>query len=243
MPAGRIYVLTGANRGLGLEFVRQLSSANPSNTIIAAVRSLRGSLADLKALASQSPGNSIHILECDTSSLPSIVAFGRQVTKLLGQDTHLDYLLNNAGINAVPSQTALDLDEKDVQEHISVNVLGPAKTVEALLPHLGKGSAVANMSSGLGSCGRGVVECTTYSISKAALNMLTVHQAGILREKGVKVVSIDPGWVKTRMGGSGAVIEPEESISGMLKVLHGLEGQDLQGKAKFYRYDGSEMGW
>jgi NAD(P)-dependent dehydrogenase (short-subunit alcohol dehydrogenase family) len=235
MSTGATYAITGANRGLGLEFVRQLSTNN-ANTIIAGVRSVKGDLSDLQALASKSPN--IHILECDTSSLSSIAAFGKNVTKTLGHDTQLNYLLNNAGINAVPEQMALNLNEKDVQEHIAINVLGPAKTVEALQQHLGKGSVVMNMTSGLGSCGRGVVKCTAYSISKAALNMLTVHQASELKEKGVKVICMDPGWVKTRMGGDGAVLEPEESISGMLKVVHGL-----QGTGKFYTYNGSEVPW
>jgi NAD(P)-dependent dehydrogenase (short-subunit alcohol dehydrogenase family) len=236
MSTGATYAVTGANRGLGLEFVRQLSTNNANNTIIAGVRSLKGELSDMEALASKS-GN-IHILECDTSSLSSIAAFGKNVTKTLGQDAQLDYLFNNAGINAVREQTALNLDGKDVQEHIAINVLGPAKTVEALLQHLGKGSVVMNMSSELGSCGKGKVMSATYSISKAALNMLTVHQAGELKEKGVKVICMDPGWVRTRMGGEEAMLGPEESISGMLKVVHGL-----QGTGKFYAYTGSEAPW
>jgi NAD(P)-dependent dehydrogenase (short-subunit alcohol dehydrogenase family) len=172
MSTGSTYAITGANRGLGLEFVRQLSG-NTSNTIIAGVRSLTGELGDLQALASKL--RNIHILECDSLSAASMARFGKQASKTLGAATQLDYLLNNAGINAVPNQTALNLNETDVQEHISVNVMGPAKTVETLLPHLGTGSVVVNMSSGLGSCGKGVVKCATYSISKAALNMLTVH--------------------------------------------------------------------
>jgi NAD(P)-dependent dehydrogenase (short-subunit alcohol dehydrogenase family) len=235
MSTGSTYAITGANRGLGLEFVRQLSG-NASNTIIAGVRSLTGELSELQALASKS--RNIHILECDSSSAASMARFGEQASKTLGAATQLDYLLNNAGINAVPNQTALNLNATDVQEHISINVMGPAKTVETLLPHLGPGSVVVNMSSGLGSCGKGVVKCAAYSISKAALNMLTVHQAGELKGKGVKVISMDPGWVKTRMGGAGAILQPEESISRMLKVIHGLTGT-----GKFYNYDGSEVPW
>lgn len=73
--------------------------------------------------------------------------------------------------------------------------------------------------------------------------MLTVHQAGELKGKGVKVICMDPGWVKTRMGGEGAVLEPAASIGGMLKVVHGLAGVNLAGVAKFYAYDGSEVPW
>lgn len=235
MSSSKTYVITGANRGLGLEFVRQLS-ATASNTIIAGVRSLKGDLTDLQALASKS--HTIHILECDMASLDSISAFGAAVTKTLGPDYQVNYLLNNAGINTVPTQMALKLDANDVQEHITVNVIGPAKTVEALLPHLGQDSVVMNMSSGVGSCGKGMGKCAAYGISKAALNMLTVYQAAELKERGIKVISMDPGWVKTRMGGPRAVLQPEESISGMLKVVHGLEAS-----GKFYGYDGSEVPW
>ncbi|MCJ1257753.1 hypothetical protein MMC24_005579 [Lignoscripta atroalba] len=242
------YVITGANRGLGLEFVRQLSSS-PDNTIIACSRSLSSDLSDLKSLQSQSK-STIHILECDTSSLSSIQSFGKEVTKTLGSDdAQIDYLLNNAGINSVSEQTSLNIGPEDLVREVGVNVVGPAKTVEALLPHLRKGSVVMNMTSGLGSCesakGMQPTKCTTYSISKAALNMLTVHQAfdlGIEGEgkRGVRVICMDPGWVKTRMGGEGAVLEPEESIGGMLKCLHGLKESDT---AKFYTYTGKEVPW
>ncbi len=236
--SGKTYAITGANRGLGLEFVRQLSTS--SNTIIACVRSLSNDLKDLEALKSNaSSGAKIHILECDTSSIPSIETFGKELDKTIGKDTQLDFLINNAGINAVPNQTSLTLGEKDLQEHISVNVIGPAKTVEAVLSHLQKGSTVVNMTSGLGSCGKGIVKCTAYSISKAAVNMLTVHQAGDeeFMKRGVKVICMDPGWVKTRMGGEGAILEPEESIGGMLKTIYKSEN------GKFYTYTGDEVPW
>jgi len=245
---GKTYAITGANRGLGLEFVRQLTlPSSPPNTIIAAVRSLSGELADLEALRSQlsSSGSkaTIHILECDTSSPDSISAFGLALTKTLGgEDKQLDYLINNAGINATPEQMALGINAEDLQNHININVLGPAKTVEVVLPHLQKGSVVVNLTSGLGSCGKHTVKCTTYSISKAALNMLTVHQAGDeeLVKRGVRVICMDPGWVKTRMGGSGAILEKEESIGGMLKTIHQV-GEKESGR--FYTYTGAEVPW
>lgn len=70
--------------------------------------------------------------------------------------------------------------------------------------------------------------------------MLTVHQSFALKEQGVRVVVMDPGWVKTRMGGEGAVLEPEESIKGMLKTIHGLKEGET---AKFFQYDGEEIPW
>jgi NAD(P)-dependent dehydrogenase (short-subunit alcohol dehydrogenase family) len=136
-----VYAITGANRGLGLEFVRQLLS-DSSNTVIGAVRSLENDLSELKALDKD---GHLHILECDTSSSASISKFADGVAKILGKNQQIHYLLNNAGINAVPDQTSLDLTETDLQQHISVNVFGPAKTVQVLLPHLQKGSVIMNM--------------------------------------------------------------------------------------------------
>ncbi|KAK4935513.1 hypothetical protein LTR10_023424 [Elasticomyces elasticus] len=231
------YVITGANRGLGVEFVRQLSS-NSSNTVIAAVRSLQGDLDDLKKLSSQVQAK-VHVLECNTGDIKSIHKFGEDVKQVLG-GKQIDYLLNNAGINSTPDQTSLDITAESLREHIDVNVAGPAETVKTLLPQLGKGSVVMNMTSGLGSCGKKLPKCTTYSISKAAVNMLTVHQSEQLKDRGIQVICMDPGWVKTRMGGEGAILEPHVSIGGMLKTLHNLQETD---SGKFYTYTGEEVPW
>lgn len=123
-------------------------------------------------------------------------------------------------------------------------MLGPAKVTELLLPHLQKGSVVMNMTSGMGSISA-VVESqwagsTTYSISKAALNMLSAHQSVLLKERGVVVVAMDPGWVKTDMGGEGARLEKEESIAGMLKVLSEV---GIEQSGKYYEYNGNERKW
>jgi len=125
-----------------------------------------------------------------------------------------------------------------------VNVMGPAKIVQLLESHLQSGSVVMNMTSGLGLLAynrtKETVGATAYAISKAAVNMLTVHQASNLKSKGVIAVCVDPGWAKTDMGGSGAVLEKEDSIGGMLKVLKGLKIGD---SGRFFVYDGSEKEW
>lgn len=230
------YLVTGGNRGLGLEFVRQISKSS-DNTIFACVRSLQGELDDLQKLSSTN--SSIHIVECNTASVDSIKAGVAKISEILGQK-QLDYLINNAGINAVPDRTALDFTGDELREHIDINVVGPAEMVKALESKLGKGSVVLNMSSGLGSCGKGIVKCTAYAVSKAALNMLTLHQVDALKEKGVSVIVMDPGWVQTRMGGIGAVLTPEESIGGMLKVLHNTT---FETSGSFYQYDGDTVPW
>lgn len=239
------YAITGANRGLGLEFVNQLSQ-NSSNTILATTRSLSSDLSSLQAIAGEN--KNFHILECDTGNESSIKSFSTEAAKVL-QGSKIDFLLNNAGVNSVPEQTSLDIGSADLMHEISINVVGPAKVVENLVSSglLADNVRVLNMSSGLGSM---VVssqieprKCATYSISKAALNMLTVHQAGDLRNSfspEAVVICMDPGWVKTRMGGEGAVLEPEESIGGMLKVLHRVGKSD---SGKYFTYDGSEVAW
>jgi NAD(P)-dependent dehydrogenase (short-subunit alcohol dehydrogenase family) len=233
---------TGANRGLGLEFVRQLS-LDESNTILACVRTLSSDLGDLMKVAS----SSTKILTCDTGSLGSIRSFVSEASKALN-GAKIDFLLNNAGINSVPEQTSLSIDPSDLDENIRVNVIGPAKTTQFLLEAglLSPSARIVNMSSGLGSMAVSLSieprKCATYSISKAALNALTVQQSGEVREKLGKavVVCMDPGWVKTRMGGKGAVLEAEKSIGGMLKCMHGLTDES---NGKFFTYTGEEVKW
>ena len=196
------WIITGANRGLGLEFVSQLS-ADPTNTIISTVRSLSRPHQALQALTSSQgqgkPNPKLHILECDTGSTASISQFGDAVSALLANDAKIDFLLNNAGINAVPQQDSLSMTGEDVAEHMRVNVMGPATMVQVCAAKglLGTGSVVMNMSSGLGSLAyhraSGGASCTVYSLSKAGVNMLTVHQASGLKEKGVIVICMDPG--------------------------------------------------
>jgi NAD(P)-dependent dehydrogenase (short-subunit alcohol dehydrogenase family) len=233
------YFLTGANRGIGLEFVRQLST-DPGNTIIAGVRSRKGNLNDLLSLAKN--GN-VHIIECDVSSTDSISSLEFRVAEILSKTgENLNYLFNVAGINATSSDTSLSIDPTSLENHMNVNVLGPAKIVETLRPYLARGSIVMNMTSGLASMtiAKSTPKCCTYSISKAAQNMLTLHQARDLRRNDVFAICMDPGWVKTRMGGKGAMVEPEVSIRGMLETISGLKRED---SGKFYRFDGSQIPW
>ncbi|GKT87347.1 short chain dehydrogenase/reductase SDR [Colletotrichum tofieldiae] len=208
------YVITGARGGIGLEYVTQLSR-DPANTVVALVRSASPS-ADLSSLAAVKAASkaTTHILECDIASEASIRALPGVLSAALGHSARVDVLINNAATLQYASQTSLTLDAAAVEAHMTTNVLGPARMLQALLPFLtaggdGEGLAVAvvaNITSGAGSLGcisEGRVKpvLAGYSISKAALNMLTVHQAKELKNKGVVVVAVDPGHVKTASGG------------------------------------------
>jgi len=251
----KVWLITGSNRGLGLTFATHLASS-PQNIVLACVRSLKtpssSSLSALTALQSRS--RSLHLLTCDTSSPTSIATLPEAIKPILakeGVDT-IDFVLNNAAINAVPDAGVLDIPESDFALTMGVNVLGPAKVVEVLVKAglLGSDGSeelkgiVMNMTSGLGSLSLAILAPKTksplYSISKAAVNMLSVHQARELEGRGVVVVCVDPGWVKTDMGGKGAILYPDESIGAMLKLLNGLTKADT---GKYYRYDGSEITW
>lgn len=190
------YFLTGANRGIGLEFVRQLSS-NPLHTIIAGVRSKSNDCSELESLNSN---NNIHVIECDVSDPDSLSSLEFRVVEVLSKTgARLDYVFNVAGINGTSSDTSQSLDAESLNRHMATNVLGPAKIVEVLRRHFARGATVVNLTSGLGSLtvAQDVVKCCTYSISKAGLNMLTAHQAKDLKREGVRVICMDPGWVSS----------------------------------------------
>lgn len=245
------YCVIGTNRGIGLEYVRQLA-ASPDNTVIATVRP-DADRTDLEAVASKST----HILECDTSSVQSVHIFSNKVARnvLAGSngpsETKIDYLIVNAGINGTPAdQDSLSLNPVLLSEQMAVNVVGPAKVVEFLVDRkaLSPSVRILNMTSGLASLSISATmeprKAIGYSMSKAALNMLTVHQGHDVRARGglpqAVVIAMDPGWVKTRLGGEGAQLEPSESVKGMLEVLHGLKDED---NVSFFDRTGERKPW
>lgn len=245
------YIITGANRGLGLEFVGQLSTASSNilpNTILALVRSTsKSNLSDLNTLSSSASqnGSSITIHECDTSSVESIHKF----TSSLDPSTKIDVLINNAGINDVPEQNALTFDGAEMHRHLDTNVIGPAELAKRVLPLMAEGGVIFNMTSGLGSFGKGIFGDgkTVYAVSKAGLDMYSCHLAVAeeVKNKKVRVLVMDPGWCQTDMGGKGAVLEPKVSVEGMLgcveRVRKGEKGE--VGRAVFLQYDGEAMPW
>ncbi|KAI8158934.1 putative oxidoreductase [Colletotrichum sp. SAR 10_70] len=246
------YVITGARDGIGLEYVAQLS-LRPATTVLALVRSLAADLARLRAIqASPNRKGTVHVLECDISSPESLAALPSRVFAAVGDGPNkIDVLINNAATLQNTEQRALSLDAAALEAHMTTNVVGPARTLQVLFPffHDGKQqdrrTVVANITSGAGSFGwvtSGVCphELTPYAISKAALNMLTVHQAMQLKGRGVVVVAVDPGHVKTKSGGPGAKVEVADCAGGILKLLGGLGVED---SGKLYLYDGREIPW
>lgn len=242
----KTYFISGVRTGIGLEYVRQLSS-HEGSTVIGTVRSLSKDT-DLGKLETiiNSPDTKaqIHLVECDLSSADSISSLGSRLPP--GLEGKINVVIQNAAIllPICQSESSLKITPTSLQDHLTTNVIGPALIVQSLLPYLAPRAKIANISSGLGSKAmlsdeRIPPHNTSYSISKAALNMLTVHQAYDLKNRAI-VICVDPGHVKTQMGGPGAPLEVSESARGVLGVLEQLKDED---SGKFLLYDGRALEW
>jgi NAD(P)-dependent dehydrogenase (short-subunit alcohol dehydrogenase family) len=212
-------LITGANRGLGLEFANQYS--NEGWNVIAAARS---SAAELDALA-------VRVEQVDLSDPNAVEAFTI--------DGPLDLFIANAGTNHPMSPDGAK-NARDWQEMMMINAIAPYQLGKALLPRMAEGGKMIAISSGMGSIGENGGGWVPYRTSKAALNMAWSSLALEARKSGIAVVALSPGWVQTRMGGANAEITPEESISDMRALIERLTIDD---SGRFLRRDGSELPW
>ncbi|EJU04285.1 NADP-binding protein [Dacryopinax primogenitus] len=229
------WLITGTSRGLGYEFVRQLVE-DPANTVFATCRTPEKA----EKLHALKPKGKLHILQLDQEDKTSVDKAAKEVEKLL-EGKGLDYLLNSAAAQYGGNDSAVTLDSQQFMDTIKNCVLGPALVVQALVALVEKGNkkVIMNMTSGLASIG---LDCgpknASYSIAKTALNMYTYKLA---KEKPDLITFvIDPGWVKTDMGGPGAMLEPDFSIGNMLKTIKGATQKD---SGTFKRYNGEPIPW
>ena len=231
----RRVIVTGANRGLGLEFTRQLLARG--DRVIAACRDPQRAEA-LQALASEQPDR-LHVRTLDVADPESIAAFAHEASRLFDG---LDLLINNAGRN-VRGERFGEVAADALESCFRTNAIAPFLLVQAFAPLLRKGNApvVANLSSRLGSIALTKDFYTpSYAISKAALNMATVLLAQALKADGVRVIALAPGWVKTDMGGDGAPLLPAASVSGMLGVI---DAMTMESSGMFADYLGEPVPW
>ena len=222
-------LITGANRGLGLEFVR--SFAAEGWRVHACARNIE------KAKRVKAIDGDVVCHKLDVTNGLKVASLARSLA-----EEPLDLLINNAGVYGPRTGFGeTDYDEWDAV--LQVNVLAPLRLVERFIGMLakGEGRTVVNVSSRMGSIASNTTGSSyIYRSSKAALNMVTKGLSVDLAPRGVTVVSLHPGWVQTDMGGEEADIPAEESIAGMRKVIAGLSPAD---SGKFFNYDGSEIGW
>ena len=158
------------------------------------------------------------------------------------REVPLDVLFCNAGIIGKRAMALGSFDYASWEEVLRVNVLGAAALAEALIDNVvaSKLKVIAMMSSRLGSITEASGMTVPYATSKAALNMLVKGLAVNLAGKGVIVVALSPGWVRTDMGGAGAPLAPEASVAGLRNVIAGLKPAD---SGKFLSHDGSPIPW
>jgi NAD(P)-dependent dehydrogenase (short-subunit alcohol dehydrogenase family) len=228
-------LVTGANRGIGLEFVRQLLAHGAR--VLAACRQ-PGRALKLTELAAAHPGR-LHVLPLDLTKERSIAELARETAALT--DT-LDVLINNAGI-LLAGERYGELVAKTFVDSFTTNVVGPLLLTQALTPLLARGVApkVVNLSSDLGSLsGTTAFYTPSYDISKAGMNMATRLLAAELAPAGIAVVSVNPGWVKTDMGGARAPLAVHDSVAAMLKLIDHLESGASGG---FFDYTGATLAW
>ncbi len=221
-------VVTGANRGLGLEFCRQLTAAGAA--VIATARDPEAA-AELRQVAPA------RVEALDVTDAASVAAFAGA----LGE-TRVDVLINNSGMGGAGTGiAALDLDE--VARFFAVNSLGPLRVTQALAPHLLRGGrrTVVQISSNMGSIANNVQGgYYGYRASKTALNSLNRTLARELAGKGFVCVALHPGWVRTEMGGREAPLTPEESVRDLLAVVAELTAEHNGG---FFDHTGAALPW
>ena len=214
-------LITGANRGIGLEFARQYSEAGWE-----VVATARQSSAELDALG-------LRVESLDLSDPDSVAAFSGTIGGTL------DLFIANAGTNHPMNGETAD-DARAWQAMMMVNAIAPYVLGKTLLPRMASGGTMVAISSGMGSIGDIGGGWVPYRTSKAALNMAWSTLALEAKPRGVACVLFSPGWVQTRMGGSGAQITSEESVADMRALIDRLTIDDT---GKFMRRNGSELPW
>ncbi|MBI1210651.1 MAG: SDR family NAD(P)-dependent oxidoreductase [Alphaproteobacteria bacterium] len=226
-------LVTGANRGIGIEFVRQYAADGAR--VLACAR-VPGAATELLDIAAKSKGKvTVHPL--DVASAASI---DHLVQELDGQP--IDILINNAGVYGGDHQTAHNLDYETWNRTLAVNSIGPVRVLLALLPNLKKGKdkkAIA-ITSGMGSTTNHDGAALIYRSSKAALNNAMHGLSLSLRPDGIIVLMVHPGWVKTDMGGRNASLSPDVSVAAQRKLISALTPKDT---GRYLAFDGREIPW
>jgi NAD(P)-dependent dehydrogenase (short-subunit alcohol dehydrogenase family) len=230
----RRVLITGSNRGLGLEWARQLCADGWE--VLATCRH-PADAGELNALAAEHGNLSVHRL--DITSAEDVRAIHWAL-----RDRPLDLLVNNAGVyleKGGPHLGGMRYD--DWLRTLEVNTLGPVRVTEALAGQLEMGTdpTVVVTSSHMGSI-EDIISPGSYYYrsSKAALNAAFKGLAADLKQRGIAVLLIHHGAVRTRMGGPESVLSPEQSVSAMRRVLSRAGIADT---GRFFRYDGTELPW
>jgi NAD(P)-dependent dehydrogenase (short-subunit alcohol dehydrogenase family) len=232
-------LITGANRGIGLEFVRQY--ARDGWSVIACCREPAHAM-DLRSIATGS--ENVEVAALDITDHQGIDRTARRFGA-----TSIDVLINNAGImGAMPFGENLQrqhfgsLDYELWEQVFRTNTLGTVRMTEAFLESVARSAqkTIVNLSSTTGSISESRREALAYTTSKTALNKAMTVIAEHLRPRGIIVALLCPGYVKTRMNVGGATVEIPDSVSGMRALIGSLT---IEESGTFRRYNGERIGW
>jgi NAD(P)-dependent dehydrogenase (short-subunit alcohol dehydrogenase family) len=227
-------LITGANRGLGLEFTKQYAAAGWR--VLACCRVPEEADA-LQALANAAHGQvTLHTL--DVADLSAIDELAQQL-----RGTPFDLIINNAGIYPDRNSGFGYIDNDAWMMAFLVNSMAPLKIIEAFISNLdlGTGKTVATVSSKMGSLDDNTSGgCYLYRSTKAAVNMVMKSLSLDLESRGIRAVILHPGWVQTDMGGPSAPTPVDVSVRGLLQVIDGAT-PDVSGR--FFNHDGNAVPW
>jgi NAD(P)-dependent dehydrogenase (short-subunit alcohol dehydrogenase family) len=227
-------LVTGANRGLGLEFCKQYAAEGWR--VLACCR-IPQAAPELTSLSERYPQVSVFAL--DVADFAQIERLAAQL-----QDSSIDVLINNAGVYGDRQGRGFgQLDYQSWTKTLTVNVQAPVKMAEAFLPHVKRGDkkllvAISSLMGSMAdnSSGGSVI----YRSSKAALNAAMKTIAIDLKEQSVGVLIFHPGWVKTDMGGASAPLEARQSVAGMRQTISAFS---FEQSGSFVKYDGTPLPW
>ncbi|XP_059138770.1 uncharacterized protein LOC131927120 [Physella acuta] len=240
----RTVLVTGASRGIGLEFVRQLLKLTPPPEVVIAACRNPASAGKLQEIA-QTNAN-VKIIKLDIEKDDDLESAFQETKNAVG-DKGLNLLINNAGIfDKNQTGTLSTLTRELMQHHFNVNVSGPLVVTQKFLPLITQ-AASQDSSKGFSASRAGILMLSSamgsqertftqghgvglhYKCSKTALTMAAIMISRELKDSGILVLALHPGWVRTDMGSDQAPVSPEDSVSGLLDVV-GKAGEDLNGK-------------
>lgn len=227
-------LITGANRGLGLEFSRQFLADGWQ--VYATCRNPT-SASELGRLADLSIGK-LRILQLDVTEVASVRAAAEELAALKGEA--IDLLLNNAGVGGARGQSIGNIDYDAWAKVLDVNTIGPMRASDAFVDHVARSERklIITLTSGMGSIGDNTSGgAFAYRSSKAAVNMVMRSLAIDLAPRGITCVVVNPGWVLTDMGGPHATLTPPESVARLRSLIDNLTPAD---SGKFFNHDGRE---
>ena len=221
-------VITGANRGIGLELVKQFNDKDYN-----VYGSSRNPLASTEL---QEEIGLDKIIPLDMSDTNSIGTFCKQIQNLT--NSKIDILINNAAVRGEKGNPGIP-DPNVIRETFNINAIGPVMLIKYLADSL-HGTKIINITSGMGSISRTTSGDLSYRMSKAALNMAGRNLHIEMKEHNTIIVQIHPGWVRTDMGGMNAAISTEESAKG---IINSIENLSPNQSGTFFDYKGDQIPW